>query len=530
MKKLDTCAKALPLAMAAILGGLFGAGGSDAEAAAPTLGPKDYFRIQVVDQATSRGIPLVKLTTLDGRLYCTDSAGLVAYHEPGWMDVNTWFGIVSDGYTIKENPLAKGGRTLAVKPGGSVVVTLDRVNIAQRLYRITGGGIYRDSVLLGEPVPVDHPLENTYVVGQDSTQTAIYKGRLFWAWGDTTRVHNPIGANFKTTCATSLLPNAGGLDPEAGINLRYFTQDNTVKPMVPLPTRNLVWVSGLFAVKDEEGREHLVTHFSEIKAPLTGVGGGLAEFNDEKEIFEERIRDPEDAPMDYKGYPLRVDADGQEYVYLLGKGLLRVKADYKSVLDRGAWEAYTCLKEGSRFDGAAEQLDRGPDGKLRHSWKKNTSPMTPDSINKLVQAGAMKREEAWLRPQDVDTGADILFHTGSIAWNEFRRRYVMVFSQSWGSSMLGEVWYAEAERPEGPWVDAKKIVTHDDYSFYNPIQHPYFAKDGGRVIYFEGTYTKSFTGNKVGTPRYEYNQIMYKLELDDPRLGLPLKPAKGGGG
>jgi hypothetical protein len=45
-----------------------------------------------------------------------------------------------------------------------------------------------------------------------------------------------------------------------------------------------------------------------------------------------------------------------------------------------------------------------------------------------------------------------------------------------------------------------------------------FDRDGGRIIYFEGTYTTTFSGNSDATPRYNYNQIMYKLDLSDPRL------------
>ena len=54
-----------------------------------------------------------------------------------------------------------------------------------------------------------------------------------------------------------------------------------------------------------------------------------------------------------------------------------------------------------------------------------------------------------------------------------------------------------------------------------PTQHPFFDQDGGRVIYFEGTYTNTFSGNPMPTPRYEYNQIMYRLDLSDPRLKMP---------
>ena len=43
-------------------------------------------------------------------------------------------------------------------------------------------------MLLGEKPPLAEPLTNGGVVGQDSVQTAIYKGRIFWLWGDTMRM------------------------------------------------------------------------------------------------------------------------------------------------------------------------------------------------------------------------------------------------------------------------------------------------------------------------------------------------------
>jgi hypothetical protein len=89
-------------------------------------------------------------------------------------------------------------------------------------------------------------------------------------------------------------------------------------------------------------------------------------------------------------------------------------------------------------------------------------------------------------------------------------------------SFLGEVWYSEAEQPMGPFRHAVKVVTHDKYSFYNPCQHTFFDEAGGRFIYFEGTYSFTFSGRTNRTPHYDYNQILYRLDLDDPRL----KPAQ----
>src|SRR5262249_17747990 len=116
----------------------------------------------------------------------------------------------------------------------------------------------------------------------------------------------------------------------------------------------------------------------------------------------------------------------------------------------------------------------------------------------------------------------VVAHGGSVYWNNYRRRWVMIFVEEHGSSYLGEVWYAEADTLLGPWVYARKIATHNRYDFYNPKQHPFFDKDNGRILFFEGTYTNTFSGNPEATPRYEYNQVLYKLDLADSRLNLPV--------
>ena len=43
------------------------------------------FAIEVIDEATLRGVPLVELTTTSGVTYVSDSAGLVAFDDPAFM-------------------------------------------------------------------------------------------------------------------------------------------------------------------------------------------------------------------------------------------------------------------------------------------------------------------------------------------------------------------------------------------------------------------------------------------------------------
>ena len=104
---------------------------------------------------------------------------------------------------------------------------------------------------------------------------------------------------------------------------------------------------------------------------------------------------------------------------------------------------------------------------MLNGWKKNTPAVGPIEQQKFVKAGLLKPEECLLRLRDVDTGKEVVAHAGSAYWNEYRQRWVLITTEFYGTSLLGEVWFAEADTPLGPWCYARKVVTHDDYSFYN---------------------------------------------------------------
>src|SRR5207344_2970407 len=126
------------------------------------------FRINVVDEQTKRGVPLVELRTVNGIAHYTDSNGIVAFREPGLMDKDVFFHVASHGYEFAKDGFGIRGKALRVTPGGEATLKIRRINIAERLYRVTGGGIYRDSVLVGAKTPLREPLLNALVVGSDS--------------------------------------------------------------------------------------------------------------------------------------------------------------------------------------------------------------------------------------------------------------------------------------------------------------------------------------------------------------------------
>ncbi len=486
--------------------------------------PNPYFGIQVVDEATGRGVPVVELRTTNEITYYTDSAGWVAFSEPGIMDRPVWFTVTSTGYEFPADGFGFYGLKLTPKAGETTTIKLQRKNIAERLYRLTGGGIYRDSVLLNRPTPIGKPILNTDLFGNDSVLNAIHNGKIFWCWGDSNRVAYPLG-NFRTTSATSELPTKGGLKPEVGVNYTYFAgEDGFVKQMVPMTEPGPVWLSGLFEVKDDTGTPRLVAHYSRMKDLGTRLARGIVALDEQTNTFKVIKEIELDAPLSPEGHPVKANVNGIEYVYFnFPYPNQRVKADWKSLLDLPSYEAFTPLVAGTRkLDVSKPQIDRDAAGKLTWSWKKNTAYVQPREIEDLIKTGALRVEEVPFRPLD-EQGKLVTIAGGSFYWNDYRKKYVMIGLEVGGTSVLGEIWYAEALKLEGPWTRAVKIATHEKMDLYNPKQDPFFDEEGGKIIYFEGTYTTGFSGNPSKTPRYDYNQMMYRLDLSDPRLA-PAQP------
>ena len=481
----------------------------------------EYFKIIVVDEATGRGVPLVELKTTSEATYYTDSNGIIAFYEPGLIGQKVYFHVKSHGYEYPADGLGQRGVALKVTPGGSATIKLKRLNIAERLYRITGEGIYRDSLLTGHPVPLKYPSLNGQVTGQDAGHAIPYRGKLYWFWGDTNQLSYPLG-NFASSGATSELPTTGGLDPSLGIDLDYFVNETGFSRAMAsaLPGTGLKWIFWMMIVPDEQGRERLLAQYERMGKEGKAAERGLVIFNDQTQSFEKLVQFDLQLPLHPNGRPFRVTVNGESYYYFAvlypDNAFVRVKADMKHLMDQRTYEAFTCLAPGSRYAKAASKLERRADGRLVWGWKANTDAISYERERELVKAGRMQPREAWFQLQDVMTGAQVPTYSGSVQWNEFRRRWVMIAQKN-----VGEIWFAEADTPVGPWVYARRIVQHDRYTFYLPVHHPFFDQEGGRLIYFEGTYTNLFSGNPQQTPRYDYNQIMYRLRLDDARLSLP---------
>jgi hypothetical protein len=478
-----------------------------------------YAEIRVVDADSGRGVPLVELETVNHVKLVTDNAGRVAFGEPGLIGREVFFTVRSHGYEIKKDGFGFAGVRVTPKAGQVAEIKIKRRNVADRLCRLTGEGRYRDTLLLGHKPPLADAPNPGNVSGQDSVQAVVYRGQVYWFWGDTSRMSYPLGL-FRTAGARTAVPG-DRFDPADGFAFDYFVgKDGFARAMIPLPERpaGVIWIDGVCVVPDAKGAEKLVAHYSRRKGLVDELEHGIAVFDDEKAAFvpakelplEEKWRFPHSHPI--------VHEEGGKKWLLCGNPALnvRVPAMLADVLDPRRYEAFTCA--AGKEKGPAPRT--GEDGKPVWRWQADLPPASSADEARWVKAGKLKPDHARFYPVNAADAAErVQLHSGTVHWNQHRKRWVMLMGQIGGkSSLLGEVWYAEGRHPTGPFEKALKVVTHDKQSFYNVCHHPFLDRDGGRTVHFEGTYTSDFSGSPHKTPRYEYNQMLYRLDLDDAAL------------
>ena len=476
--------------------------------------PGRPFSIEVVDAATGHGVPLVELRTTHEVRFYTDSKGLVAILDPDLLGREVFFHVKSHGYEHAADGFGFRGKPLKVEPGGKAQLEVRRTQIAERLYRVTGRGIFRDTLLLGEKAPVSS--DRGPVSGQDSVQAVVHRNQVRLFWGDTSRLSYPLG-NFRTTGAVLDHPVQGGREPGSSLDLRYVTRpDGFVKEMCPFEREVLIWIEGVASAPDASGADRLIARYMRMKSLGEMLEHGIAVFRDDGEEFEKGAVLPRGERRMPHGQSLRVEDASGDWIYF-GNPFpnVRVRRKFEALIDPDAYEAWSCLRDGTDAPG---DVGRGSDGTLAYRWTGAAQPIGAAEEQKLIADGRIREEEARLRPADIETGSLIRLQGGSVRWNAWRRRWILVAVESGGSSFLGEIWYAESREPTGPWRRARKVVTHDRYSFYNPVQHAFLDEEDGKRIYFEGTYTEQFSGAPQATPRYDYNQVMYRLDLEDTRL------------
>jgi hypothetical protein len=430
-------------------------------------------RIEVVEKDSGWPVPRVELRTPHGVSFFSDNAGVIAFDLPEMTGRNVWFEVSADGYEVPRDGLGFNGVRLKPEPGGTLRVEVQRTSLAKCLGRLTGAGLFAESQKTG----TETAWKESGVAGCDSVQLAPYGGKLFWLWGDTILPDRALGL-FHCSGATTEVRPFPSFDPTLRPDFDLFRDsDGRPRNIAQMPGDGPTWLTGMVSLPDKDGRERLGATYMKVRTLDDIYEWGLAlwdgeNFRAHRTIWNKSAESPQPPAMPL-GHAVRwTDESGREWM-LFGHPFptLRCPATFEAWSDPAQWE---------------------------------TLPKTPP-----LQAADGSGE---VKPADGP-------HAGAIAWSGYRKKWIAVVQQTDGApSKAGEIWYAEAASPFGPWSPAVKVLSHRRHTLYNVRLHPELTDENAPFILFEGTYTAMFSDGATPTPRHEYNQVLYRLDLDDPGL------------
>ncbi|MFN6138466.1 MAG: hypothetical protein ACK480_08200, partial [Planctomycetota bacterium] len=229
----------------------------------PTLAQAP-FGIQFIDQQSKRPVPLVEIETVDHVKMVSDNQGWIAIDDPELLDAHVFVHIRSHGYEYPKDGFGFTGKTIPCTSGQRLTIELQRVQLAERLYRTTGLGLDAHCKRLEiEGLSVSEYSHNQIPfqapVGCDSVLTAVMGGKMYWFWGDTQALHYPIGGSFHMTGATTD-PNLGDIETRPPSYAYFRDEQMRVRPLAQMPGDGPTWLSGLTVLKDSQGSEVMLAN------------------------------------------------------------------------------------------------------------------------------------------------------------------------------------------------------------------------------------------------------------------------------
>ena len=471
------------------------------------------FVLRFVDTATDRPVPLVEIETFNAMRFVSDNLGRIAIQEPDLVGARLRFVIRGNGYCYPHlDFFEERAVNTMVEPGGQLLIKLKRNVAAERLYRITGAGRYRDSSLAGIP-NLDNSLPGR-VIGLDSVIPVWWRNQLFCFWGDTLTTDR-----LNLSASGGIIDLADGGDPTVPVQVNYFAdKEGYAQPMIDTGSPGFVWIETVLPLQYGRHGEILAARYVRHKTLEEAVETGFAVFKPSVRKFSV-IRRIESSRHHKSAHAIAV-THGVRARFAVQPWEI-TEPDLKNFMNPSSYINYTCLAQvcgtgDIQIAGQSYRVQRNRAGRPVFAWVRGGVPCSPAVQKKLHQAGLLQNDENWLQLTEVGSGRKNTDFSGSISWNSFRKQWVMITQ-----GHTGEIWYAEADTFTGPWLYARRVVEHDSYNFYNPVHHPWFDRDGGKTLFFEGTYTSFFSRDGYKSPRADYNQVMYRLALDQPSLLLP---------
>src|SRR5205085_5912333 len=173
----------------------------------------------------------------------------------------TWFDIVGHGYEVPKDGVGMRGVRLKSEPGKTLKVAVNRTIVAKRIGRVTGNGLFAESQKAGREME----WRDSDVFGCDSVLNAVYRGKMFWAWGDTTLANYPLGI-FDTLSGTTAIQPLQTFEPPLKLKFEYFTDaKGKLRGVAKMPGDGPTWITAYTSLPDRKGTPHLVGSYMKIR-------------------------------------------------------------------------------------------------------------------------------------------------------------------------------------------------------------------------------------------------------------------------
>ena len=228
--------------------------------------------------------------------------------------------------------------------------------------------------------------------------------------------------------------------PRSASILSYFVDDQGfARPTAPMPGDGPTWISGLTVLKDAAARERMFAFYAKIRKMLEVYERGLAEFNPETKRFEKVVQFP-DADNLCRRVSRRSSVSssrtmGSNYVYYAIRIPLLPHAGRPGT-PQGAHGVRGLHLPGTGH--AASRSSRSTavaEGRLHYGWKTNTQLVRQDQQTKLIASRRIKPRRSRCSICATSTRARrCMAHGGSVYWNAYRKRWVMITVESFGST------------------------------------------------------------------------------------------------
>ena len=449
--------------------------------------PPEYFGVRVVDSSSGRGIPAARVSVLHWLDQWSDSLGYVAFQEPALATPTQLF------VTVESDNYDKLAVSLNASLGRSLSLQLRRQLPAERLYRVTGPGIFRDAVLLGAKLPPaaaavaasDSDLSHG-IAGQDAMISAQFRDKIVLSFGDTRSASDGAG---QTMTSNALAPTQAFSRERIldGLPLSYsLSPSGETRPSLPLHVseRSVCEFGMPFARKGTNDSSVEIGALSATsrglfvvftKRPRGNMGPswadcttccwGIARYDIDTRVYRPQVLFPLKSPMFGRvtaSQSLVTTEDGVERIYFtVQKPIVRV--------------AVSAIANLSAFEEVAV-----------------ASPFTDQDINRAA-----------------------VTHVASAGL------FVMIAEGR--EPRMGDILAATAKSLAGPWSSLCRIassnLTHN--ALYNPSIHTTINGSSGAEIIWSATLSDGYTTNSVHkqdgltVPRYNYEVIMHRVRLDD---------------